>query len=97
MIARGPRASNRNLGRTKQGGPYSGGKYFSPYDIPRLPDGPPAKYLTARLAEETARFILRVPQSTVFGVAALQLRFHAPFRRGLTGAGISSRKRHGWS
>ena len=39
------------------GGPYKGGKYFSPYGNPRLEDGPDGEHLTARLAEETALFI----------------------------------------
>lgn len=46
-----------NLGGTDRGGPYGGSKYFSPYDNPRLPDGPPGEHLTDRLATETARFI----------------------------------------
>ncbi len=46
-----------NMGGTEHGGPYGGGKYFSPYNNPRLPDGPPGEHLPDRLAEETARFI----------------------------------------
>jgi len=46
-----------NLGGTAKGGPYGGNKYFSPYDNPRLPDGPPGEHLTDRLATETAKFI----------------------------------------
>jgi arylsulfatase A-like enzyme len=32
-------------------------KYFSPYDNPRLSDGPPGEHLPDRLATETAKFI----------------------------------------
>ena len=46
-----------NLGGIDRGGPYGGNKYFSPYDNPRLPDGPPGEHLPDRLATETAKFI----------------------------------------
>ena len=46
-----------NLGGTDAGGPYKGGKYFSPYQNPRLPDGPTGEYLADRLASETVKFI----------------------------------------
>ncbi len=46
-----------NLGGTDRGGPYGGNKYFSPYDNPRLPDGPPGEHLPDRLASETVKFI----------------------------------------
>lgn len=46
-----------NLGGTEAGGPYGGSKYFSPYNNPRLPDGPPGEHLPDRLATETCRFI----------------------------------------
>lgn len=46
-----------NMGGVDRGGPYAGGKYFSPYDNPRLPDGPPGEHLPDRLARETAKFI----------------------------------------
>lgn len=46
-----------NHGGWSQGGPFTGKGYFSPYGNPRLSDGPPGENLTARLAEETARFI----------------------------------------
>ena len=40
-----------------RGGPYQGGKYFSPYGNPRLEDGPEGEHLPHRLAAETAAFI----------------------------------------
>jgi arylsulfatase A-like enzyme len=46
-----------NKGGTDAGGPYGGNKYFSPYDNPRLPDGPPGEHLPDRLATETVKFI----------------------------------------
>ncbi|HEX8912350.1 MAG TPA: sulfatase [Humisphaera sp.] len=46
-----------NKGGIDRGGPYGGGKYFSPYANPRLPDGPPGEHLCDRLATETASFI----------------------------------------
>jgi arylsulfatase A-like enzyme len=47
----------QNLGGTSQGGPYGGKKYFSPYENPRLPDGPAGEHLPDRLATETMKFI----------------------------------------
>jgi arylsulfatase A-like enzyme len=46
-----------NMGGVALGGPYGGGKYFSPYENPRLADGPAGEHLPDRLATETARFI----------------------------------------
>lgn len=46
-----------NIGGWKHGGPWFGGKYFSPYGNPRLKDGPKGEHLPIRLANETARFI----------------------------------------
>lgn len=46
-----------NKGGCERGGPYGGGKYFSPYGNPRLEDGPPGEHLPDRLAEETNRFM----------------------------------------
>lgn len=46
-----------NKGGWKHGGPWFGGKYFSPYKNPRLEDGPKGEHLPIRLANETAKFI----------------------------------------
>jgi len=46
-----------NAGGHRAGGPFKAGKYFSPYANPRLQDGPKGEHLTARLADETVRFI----------------------------------------
>lgn len=46
-----------NVGGWSNGGPFGGGKYFSPYANPRLRNGPPGEYLAERLSEEVASFI----------------------------------------
>lgn len=46
-----------NRGGIERGGPYGGNKYFSPYDNPRLTNGPAGEHLPDRLATETASFI----------------------------------------
>ncbi len=46
-----------NKGGIDKGGPYGGNKYFSPYDNPRLPDGPPGEHISERLAAECGKFI----------------------------------------
>jgi arylsulfatase A-like enzyme len=46
-----------NIGGTNRGGPYGGNRYFSPYDNPRMENGPEGEYLPLRLAQETASFI----------------------------------------
>lgn len=46
-----------NRGGVEQGGPYGGKKYFSPYDNPRLADGPEGEHLPDRLASEAVSFI----------------------------------------
>jgi arylsulfatase A-like enzyme len=46
-----------NKGGHNKGGPWNGGKYFSPYGNPRLTDGPKGEHLPIRLANETNAFI----------------------------------------
>ena len=46
-----------NRGGWTRGGPYGGGKYFSPYGNPRLEDGPRGEHLPDRLARETVDFM----------------------------------------
>ncbi|SKB01101.1 Arylsulfatase A [Prosthecobacter debontii] len=48
---------DHNLGGVDRGGPYGRGKYFVPYDNPRLPDGPEGEHLPDRLATEANKFI----------------------------------------
>ncbi len=45
----------RNVAGYEAGMPFAG--YFSPYDNPKLADGPEGEHLTARLADESIRFI----------------------------------------
>jgi arylsulfatase A-like enzyme len=44
-----------NIGGCHMGSPWSG--YFSPYNIPTLPDGPEGEYLTDRLTDEAIKLI----------------------------------------
>lgn len=46
-----------NIGGNSRGGPSTGNKYFSPYDNPRMENGPEGEYLPLRLAQETASFV----------------------------------------
>jgi arylsulfatase A-like enzyme len=46
-----------NKGGNDKGAPSTGKKYFSPYENPRLENGPEGEYLPLRLAGETAKFI----------------------------------------
>ncbi len=46
-----------NRGGFEAGGPWGGNSYFTPYENPNLPDGPPGEHLPDRLATETADFI----------------------------------------
>ncbi|SDD18715.1 Arylsulfatase A [Algoriphagus faecimaris] len=46
-----------NIGGNSKGAPSTGSKYFSPYNNPRMENGPEGEYLPYRLAEETAQFI----------------------------------------
>lgn len=46
-----------NKGGCEKGGPYGGKGYFSPYNNPRLSDGPAGEHLPDRLATETTTFI----------------------------------------
>ena len=46
-----------NMGGLNRGGPYGGDKYFSPYDNPRLPDGPKGEHLPDRLGSEVCKFM----------------------------------------
>ena len=47
-----------NIGGWNKGGPYTGKKYFAPFENPYLkPESPKGEHLPARLARETASFI----------------------------------------
>src|SRR5690606_31689130 len=53
-----------NIGGIDKGSPPGG--YYSPYQNPKLPDGPEGEYLTDRLTEETIRFIDRNQKEPFF-------------------------------
>jgi len=46
-----------NIGGHFRGGLYIKNKYFSPWDIPNLENGPDGEYMTDRLAKEAANYI----------------------------------------
>lgn len=46
-----------NKGGNSKGAPSTGKKYFSPYENPKLENGPDGEYLPERLAAETSKFI----------------------------------------
>lgn len=51
------RGFDLNIGGWKKGGPYTGNKYFAPFENPQMEDKPDDTHLPARLADETAAFI----------------------------------------
>ncbi len=57
-----------NRGGWTRGGPYGGGKYFSPYGNPRLEDGPRGEHLPDRLARETVDYMERQGQTPFLAV-----------------------------
>ena len=46
-----------NIGGFNAGGPYTGNKYFSPYNNPQMENGPDGEHLPDRLATESAEFL----------------------------------------
>ncbi|MCC5929454.1 MAG: sulfatase [Cyclobacteriaceae bacterium] len=46
-----------NIGGNNRGAPSTGNKFFSPYNNPRMENGPEGEYLPLRLGQETASFI----------------------------------------
>jgi len=46
-----------NIAGCNKGGPWGGGGYFSPYNNPRIEDGPKGEHLTARLAKESCTIL----------------------------------------
>ena len=61
------------LGGIALEGPSRLGKYFSPYANPRLQDGPEGEHLTARLADETVRFIRKTQEAAISRLPLLLL------------------------
>ncbi|MEN8660970.1 MAG: sulfatase [Lentimonas sp.] len=46
-----------NVGGYKKGGPYTGKKYFAPFENPQMEESPEGDHLPDRLARDTAAFI----------------------------------------
>jgi arylsulfatase A len=65
-----------NVGGYSKGQPNS---YFSPYNNPRMKDGPEGEYLTDRLTEESIGFI-RKNQKNPFFLYLSHYAVHAPFQ-----------------
>ena len=59
-----------NKGGSDRGGPYTGNKYFSPYDNATLPDGPVGEQIDNRLGMETAKFIRENKDRPFFAMCA---------------------------
>lgn len=55
-----------NIAGCSWGAPVGGDKFFSPYDNPRLPDGPKGEHLPDRLAKETIKFLERAHDRPFF-------------------------------
>ena len=53
-----------NIGGHHKGSPPGG--YYSPYENPKLTDGPPGEYLTDRLTDESIKFIKENQQAPFF-------------------------------
>jgi arylsulfatase A-like enzyme len=54
-----------NIGGCEKGGPGPGG-YFSPYENPKIEDGPEGEYLTDRIGNEVVKFIENNQNSPFF-------------------------------
>jgi arylsulfatase A-like enzyme len=57
-----------NKGGNDKGAPSTGKKYFSPYENPRLENGPEGEYLPERLAAETSKFIRENKSKSFFAM-----------------------------
>ncbi|TWU35362.1 Arylsulfatase [Novipirellula aureliae] len=67
-----------------RGGLYIKNKYFSPWDIPNIQNGPEGEYMTDRLAEEAVSFINQnhdSPFLVYFSFYSVHAPFSAPDRR----------------
>ena len=67
-----------NIGGCKKGGPGKGG-YFSPYENPKIEDGPDGEYLTDRIGDETVKFIEN-NQNSLFFVYVPFYSVHTPIQ-----------------
>jgi len=75
-----------NIGGWAAGSPKGGsggsarGGYFTPYDNPRLKDGPDGEYLTARLASEAVNLLRHVDKSRPFILYNSFYSVHTPLQ-----------------
>ncbi|HUX56325.1 MAG TPA: sulfatase [Bacteroidales bacterium] len=70
-----------NIGGHWRGGLYLPNKYFSPWDIPNLKNGPEGEYMTDRLANEAVNFIdknAKNPFLLYFSFYSVHAPFSAP-------------------
>ena len=67
-----------NIGGCMWNAPIGPGKYFTPYGIPTLPDGPEGEHLPDRLAKETIAFLKRDHDRPFFTFLSFY-SVHAPF------------------
>ncbi len=68
-----------NKGGFSAGSPGNFNGYFSPYNNPRLKDGPDGEYLPFRLAEETRQFIKEHKEEPFFAYLSFY-EVHTPFQ-----------------
>ena len=64
-----------NIGGHHRGSPPGG--YYTPYNNPKLSDGPEGEYLTDRLTDETIRFIESIHRKTIPGFPGLLYCSHS--------------------
>lgn len=67
-----------NIAGHFRGGLYLKNKYFSPWDIPNIENGPDGEYITDRLADEAVNFI-KQDRDSPFLVYFSFYNVHAPF------------------
>ena len=67
-----------NIGGCQMGCPYNG--YFSPWQIPTLPDGPEGEYLTDRITDEAINLISNRDQDKPFFLNMWYYTVHTPIQ-----------------
>lgn len=68
-----------NIAGHFRGGLYIKNKYFSPWDIPNLENGPDGEYMTDRLAQEAVNYIDGHAEGNPFFLYLSFYQVHAPF------------------
>ena len=67
-----------NIGGCHYGSPTWPNGYWSPYNIPTLPDGPPGEYLTDRLTDEAIRLVQGRDRARPFFLNLWHYAVHIP-------------------